>query len=81
MLTGAARFLHYALFREAALDPIGLVATLAAIVLAAGLGYRVERRRQMCQCYPWAFESAGPLSWRSRVGVAPSSHPHPNRPG
>jgi len=38
------------------------------VLLAAALGYRLTRTRQMVEQYPWAYERRGPLWWRAKIG-------------
>jgi hypothetical protein len=64
------RFLAYALFGGRLLSPAGYLidtATLAAIAL---LAWRLGRARKMVSQYPWLYERAGPLAWRSRTPPA-----------
>ena len=71
LLLGLAdRFLAYALFGGSLLSPSAYLidtATLAAIAL---LAWRLGRARKMVSQYPWLYERAGPLAWRSRTPPA-----------
>jgi cation transport ATPase len=75
LLTGAIRFLHWALFAGATLaswrEAQGSLFSLhyyfvdaAILFVFAALGFRLQRRSQMLRQYSWLTESAGPLSWR-----------------
>ena len=72
LLLGLAdRFLAYALFGGSLLSLAAYLidtATLAAIAL---LAWRLGRARKMVSQYPWLYERAGPLAWRSRTPPAP----------
>ena len=63
----ALRFFHYALFNGELLS-LHYFITDTAVLLAAGLlGYRLTLVGQMVGQYPWLYERAGPLSWRSKA--------------
>jgi hypothetical protein len=62
----ALRFFHYALFNGELLSLRFFITDTAVLVLAALLGYRLTRVRQMVSQYPWLYERSGPLSWRSK---------------
>jgi hypothetical protein len=64
-LAAAVRFFHYALFHEPLLSMQNYVVDFAVALIAASLGYRILRARQMAQQYSWLFRRTGPLSWRS----------------
>ena len=68
LLACAVRFLHYALFAEPLLSLSNFLIDYVVLLLAAGLGYRRTRTRQMVEQYPWAYESVGPLLWRAKSG-------------
>lgn len=53
LLAAAVRFFHYALFEETLLSPIGYVASLGILVVAAALGHFQARRNQMREQYGW----------------------------
>jgi hypothetical protein len=60
------RFLLFALYDGVLLSPTGYAAA-AAILLVLGLvAYRMTLARRMVQQYPWLYESAGILRWRTR---------------
>ena len=66
-LTFGLRFLHYALFGSE-LTSIHYLATEFVILLAACLlGYRMTIAKKMVRQYPWLYQPAGPLGWRSRT--------------
>ena len=62
----ALRFFHYALFNGELLSVHYFITDTAVLVAATLLGYRLTRVRQMIGLYPWAYERAGLLSWRSK---------------
>ncbi len=65
-LGAAVRFLHFALF-DGDLSSVHYFVTDTAVLLAAAfLGYRLALTSQMVRQYPWLYERAGPLSWRSK---------------
>lgn len=66
LLACAVRFLHYALFWEPLLSLQNFIVDYAVALLAAALGYRRTRAKQMVAQYPWAYEPAGPLWWRPK---------------
>ena len=68
LLAFAVRFLHYALFAEPLLSLTNFLIAYAVVLLAAALGYRRTRTRQMVEQYPWAYEAVGPLWWRAKSG-------------
>ena len=65
-LTGAVRFIHYAMFEGTLLTPHYFLVDFVILALAAVVGHRVTRYRQMTRRYGWAVEAAGFLSWRQR---------------
>jgi hypothetical protein len=64
------RFVHFALFESTLLSfPSYAVDTL--YLLAAGtLSWRITRVNQMVRQYPWLYQRAGLLSWRTRSAAA-----------
>ena len=77
LLALGVRFLHWGLFMDATYeswrDMQGTLLSLhyylvdALVLIAfAGLGYRLERARQMTTQYGWIYERTGPLTWRKR---------------
>ena len=65
----ALRFFHYALFKGDLLSLHYFITDTAVLVAAALLGYRLTRVSQMVSQYPWAYERAGLLSWRSKIST------------
>ncbi len=63
----ALRFFHYALFEGRLLSVQYFITDTSVLIAAALLGYRLMRVNQMVGQYPWLYERAGPLSWRSRA--------------
>lgn len=66
LLTGAVRFIHFALFHGTLLSMQFYLADFVILALAATLGHRLTRFRQMTRRYAWAIEPAGLLSWKQR---------------
>lgn len=65
-LTLGLRFLHYALF-GADLTSLHYLITDFLILLALCLvGYRMTIAKKMVRQYPWLYEAAGPLGWKSK---------------
>ena len=61
------RFLHYALFRASFLTPPQYYVIDTVIVLvAAAIGFRLTRARQMTTRYRWLYQPVGPFGWRPR---------------
>lgn len=76
-LAAAVRFLHWGLLLDAALpawrDAQGSLLSLhyfltdaLVLIAAAGLGWRLERARQMTRQYPWLYRRTGPFTWTDR---------------
>jgi hypothetical protein len=77
LLAVAVRFLHWGLFQDATYESwrnmqgslLSLhyyLADLLILLLAAALGFRLERARQMATQYGWLYERTSPLTWRKR---------------
>ena len=62
------RFLIYALFEGELLSPSGYLIHTLVLLVIAGFSYRITRVYCMLKQYPWLYERAGLLSWRSRSG-------------
>lgn len=62
----ALRFFHYALFEGNLLSLRFFITDTLVLVAGTLLGYRLTRVQQMVSQYPWLYERAGPLAWRSR---------------
>ena len=73
LLTGAVRFLHYALFDEIFLALGNFLVDFAVLLIAAAIGHRRTRAQQLATQYPWLFESSGFVSWRRIAGSAKDS--------
>ncbi len=67
VLSGAIRFLHYALFEEDILSVPGYVVALVITLLATAYGYRSRRAEQMATQYSWLYKRAGPLGWVAKA--------------
>lgn len=58
LLAAAVRFFHYALFWEVLLSLKNFVVDFAVLLLAAAIGYRTARTRQMAEQYGWLYDRA-----------------------
>jgi hypothetical protein len=63
-LAAAVRFIHFALFHGTLLSGHYYLVDLVILIIAAILGHRLTRVRQMTRRYSWAVEQSGSLSWR-----------------
>jgi hypothetical protein len=61
------RFCHFALFDEPFLSARNYLFDFLLALLAASLGYRLVRSRQMSRQYGWLYRRSGPFFWR-RLG-------------
>ncbi|MGQ4273198.1 DUF6867 family protein [Terrihabitans sp. B22-R8] len=68
LLAAAVRFVHFALFHGTLLSAQFYIVDFIILALAATLGHRLTRTRQMTRRYGWAIEPAGALSWRLKSG-------------
>jgi len=59
----AVRFCHFALFEEELVSLPSYIIDFAVALVAASLGYRLVRARQMAVQYGWLFRRRGPLGW------------------
>ena len=64
MLAAGVRFCHYALFAEPLLSIQNYLVEFVVALIAASLGYRLVRARQMVTQYAWLYRRASPLGWR-----------------
>jgi hypothetical protein len=68
LIAAAVRFIHYALFDEPFIAPRSYVVDLAVLIVAAALGFRLTRSRQMREQYDWLVpHTAEPAVRRSDV--------------
>ncbi len=70
LLSGAVRFIHYALFHGTLLSLQYYVVDLVVLAVLAALGYRITRAGQMTSQYGWLYQRVGPLAWRRRSSTA-----------
>jgi hypothetical protein len=70
-LTGAVRFLHYALFGEDILAVAPALSALVLLLAGAALAFRLMQTRQMVRQYPFAYTAAGPFAWRAHGDEEP----------
>jgi hypothetical protein len=77
LLTAAVRFLHWGLFMDATLQSWReaqgsllsahyYLSDAFVLIAAAGLGWRMERTRQMTRQYGWLYRRTSPLTWTER---------------
>ncbi|HET7715363.1 MAG TPA: hypothetical protein VFK86_07025 [Bauldia sp.] len=66
LLTGAVRFIHFALFEGTLLSLHFFIVDVVVLLVLGGLGFQITRARQMARQYSWIYERAGPISWRLR---------------
>ncbi len=77
LLGVVVRFLHWGLFldatfpswRESAGDLLSVhyyITDTLILIAFAGLGYRLERARQMVSQYGWIFRRKSPLTWSAQ---------------
>jgi hypothetical protein len=62
----ALRFFHHALFEGNLFSLQFFLTDTLVLIAGALLGYRLTRVNQMVNQYPWLYERAGPLTWKSR---------------
>jgi hypothetical protein len=62
----ALRFFHHALFEGNLFSLQFFLTDTLVLIAGARLGYRLTRVNQMVNQYPWLYERAGPLTWKSR---------------
>jgi hypothetical protein len=67
LLCCGVRFLHFALFQGTLLSPQFFLVDYGVLFVAAMVGWRMRRAEQMRTQYPFAYDSAGPISWRRKV--------------
>jgi len=70
LLGFADRFLAFALFGASLLSPAAYLIDTATLVAIALLAWRLGRVHKMVTQYPWLYERAGPLGWRSKAPPA-----------
>jgi hypothetical protein len=58
------RFLHYALFEEPLLTPMGYLADVVTLLVLGALGFRLARAQAMVTRYYWLYEKTSPFTWR-----------------
>ena len=66
ILSGFVCFLHYALFGEDLTSLQYLIVDFIILLAFCMLGYRMTIAQKMIRQYPWLYETAGPLSWKSK---------------
>jgi hypothetical protein len=66
-IAATVRFFHYALFGEPMVSLQNYLVDFGLVLIAASLGFRLLRARQMAQQYHWLYRRNGLLHWR-KVG-------------
>jgi hypothetical protein len=61
----AVRFIHYALFGASFLTPHYYVIDSLLVLLAAFVGFRLTRAKQMTTRYRWLYEPSSAFTWKS----------------
>jgi hypothetical protein len=67
LLNLGVRFVHYAMFAGTLLSPYYYLIDFVVLMIASAIGWRMQRAQQMRTQYSFAFEGAGPLSWRRKA--------------
>ncbi|WP_159589305.1 DUF6867 family protein [Chelativorans xinjiangense] len=67
LLTGATRFIHFALFNGSLLTLHYYLVDLAVLLVIAFFGKRITRARQMSTQYSFSFARNGLLGWKARA--------------
>ncbi len=67
IFTAGLRFLDFALFESELLSLKYFISHGIIVMAIALLGYRLKRVSQMVTQYPWLYERASPLAWRSKA--------------
>ncbi|GIL02529.1 MAG: hypothetical protein BroJett030_24280 [Alphaproteobacteria bacterium] len=68
LLTGAVRFIHFALFSGTLISPWYYCVDLVVLLAFGFAGMRHTRAGQMARQYSFLFARAGPLGWTRRPG-------------
>jgi branched-chain amino acid transport system ATP-binding protein len=68
LLAAADRFFSFALFEGELLSPLGFVLDAIVIIVIGVFSYRLMLAHKMSSQYPWLYERAGLLNWRTRNG-------------
>jgi len=66
LLNCAVRFIHFAIFGGTLLSVRLYLMDLVILIIAAALGHRLTRVRQMRDGYHWKIAPRGAWSWRLR---------------
>jgi hypothetical protein len=61
------RFLHFALFQEPLLTPVGYAVDALTMIALSLFGFRWRRTQQMTSQYYWLYERTGLLTWRDKA--------------
>ncbi|GAA0567860.1 DUF6867 family protein [Caenispirillum bisanense] len=66
LLGVAERFFQYALFGGDLLSVTGFIIDTAILIAIGLLAYRATQARKMVAQYPWLYDRAGLLGWRTK---------------
>lgn len=66
LLAAADRFLHFALFNGALLNPGGYLVDALLLEAVALAAFLATRARKMVTQYPWHYARRGLFAWRER---------------
>ncbi len=66
-LAAGVRFLHYALYGGPFLSLPHYLSDLVILAIIGVFAHRYTRTKQMINQYPWLYERASPLSWKSKA--------------
>jgi len=67
LLNCAVRFVHYAMFEGTLLSLRFYLIDFVVLMALAAVGWRMQRAQQMSTQYSFAYDAAGPLSWRRKA--------------
>lgn len=65
----AVRFIHFALFGASFLSPHYYIIDSLLLLLAAFVGFRLTRVKQMTARYRWLYEATSAFTWRSTASA------------
>jgi len=66
LLTLAARFLHYALFKQPFLTVQNVIVDFLVLLVISLVGHRLYRAFQMTRQYPWLYRQTHPFGWSAK---------------
>ena len=66
LLTGAVRFIHFALYNGELLSLYYYLLNFAILLGISFLAFRIRRAEYMVKQYPFAYERSGVLGWKEK---------------